>query len=360
MRSVLLLVALATASVACGEDAAHEVAPFNDTTWPSDRGFIVQMDNDLFSGAHRDKDYSWGFAVTFASPTARLLMTPVDRVRGSLESLFSRGSGDSGAWLSQSGAAQVGLLAFTPRTLKSREALPNDRPFASLLYVSSGHMRVLDEGDRARYTNFTVGALGLGAAPELHRQIHKVVGDEVPYGWNHQISDGGEPTARYVQAEQWLLGGGRAVSPDMPEMKLTLAGSAGYMTESSVAFSGRWGRIQTPWWSFNPELTDYTAAPIAPVSTFGGHGVSELYFFAGGRLKARAYNALLQGQFRSSDVRVAGSDLAHTQAEGWLGVASTISDLRFIYTLRYTSREMTTEPGARGLIWAGINIEKVF
>ena len=48
-----------------------------------------------------------------------------------------------------------------------------------------------------------------------------------------------------------------------PEVKLTVGGSAGYLTEASAAVSMRWGRIRTPWWSFNPELGDYGAAPVA-------------------------------------------------------------------------------------------------
>ncbi len=101
------------------------------------------------------------------------------------------------------------------------------------------------------------------------------------------------------------------------------SGSAGYLTEGSVGLSARWGRIQSPWWSFSPELGDYTSAPLAPVTSFSGHNPSEVFAFAGFRLKARAYNALLQGQFRHSDVRVQGDDLAHTQAEAWMGLATT-------------------------------------
>ncbi len=62
----------------------------------------------------------------------------------------------------------------------------------------------------------------------------------------------------------------------------------------------RAGRFNSPWWGFAPELTDYMAAPVPTENYRGGR---ELYVFLGARVKARAYNAFLQGQFRDSDVR---------------------------------------------------------
>ena len=80
--------------------------------------------------------------------------------------------------------------------------------------------------------------------------------------------------------------------------------------------------------------------------------LSRLEFFVSAVPFVPSYNALLQGQFRHSDVRVQGDDLAHTQAEAWVGIATTWSDLRIEYALHYASAEMTTEPGRRGLIAA--------
>jgi len=329
--------------------------------WPAERGVAIQIDNDLFSGAHRDEDYSWGVAVSFATPTANRLFAPLDRVRDRLHSWVTpEGPDDEYAWLSQARSVQLGLLAMTPETLRSPEPLPDDRPFANLAFATSAELQVRQNAHRARYTSFTFGVLGLRVAKTLHRNIHKIVGDEIPLGWEHQISDGGEPTARYVQAEQWLLDGWDAFRPGAPEVKLTASGSVGFLTEGSIALSTRWGRIQSPWWSFNPELADYMAAPIIPVSRFGSFGMTELFAFAGARVKARAYNALLQGQFRHSDVRVSSSDVAPLLAEAWVGLATTWSDLRITYTIRYASQEMKREPGARSLIWAGINFEKAF
>ena len=350
------VIALLATGLATARDS--EQAALKDLDLQGGGGYAIQLDNDLFSGAHRDQDYSWGGGVTYSSPQPGLVMRPLHRSRAFLDRWLAPDESARDGWAPEQQATQISMLAMTPGTLKSDAPLYTDRPFASLLYVTSSEMRVLENGERARFSSFTFGMLGLHAAEVLHRGVHALVGDERPRGWEHQISAGGEPTARYVEAQQWLLNDSLADRAGLPEVKLTVAGSAGYITETSVAVSTRWGRLQTPWWSFAPELGDYTSAPLAPVTSISSHNPAEVFAFAGFRLKARAYNALLQGQFRHSDVRVQGDDLAHTQAEAWVGLASTWSDLRVTYTVRYASAEMTSEPGRRGLIWAGINFER--
>ncbi len=346
------LLALSQTGVARSDDERR------DFTLAPEGGYSIQLDNDLFSGAHRDQDYSWGMAVTYASARPGKLMRPLHSMRDKLDEWLVPDETESGGWAPEQQATQMGILAMTPKSLRSPGPLIDDRPFANLIFVTSSAIRVLDGGDRARFSSLTFGMMGLHAAETLHEHVHEALGNEVPQGWDHQISAGGEPTARYVEAQQWLLGGSERLDPSLPELKLTVAGSAGFITEGSVALSARWGRIQSPWWSFSPELGDYTSAPIAPVEQFSSQSPAEFFAFAGFRLKARGYNALLQGQFRHSDVRVQGDDLAHTLAEVWIGLATTWNDNRITYNLHYATSEMTVEPGERSLIWAGIAFER--
>lgn len=291
------------------------------------RSWSVQFDNDLLSGTHRDEDYSWGLGLTFAQDTKS--------------------------------ATQVGLIAMTPRDLTVAVPLPEDRPYASLLFVTRAGIDVEETQGRATFSSITVGMLGLDAAEFLQRQIHGAIGGQDPRGWSHQISAGGEPTARILRAEQWLLLLAAPWTGGRPELKATLTGSAGYLTEIGAGLSLRWGRIESPWWTHTPELTDYIATPIG---AFAGRrqGQPEFYFFAGGRVKARAYNAFLQGQFRHSDVRLASDDLARVQGEAWAGVVTGWPTLRITYTLRLASREVDTGNPARTLVWGAIAVDKAF
>jgi hypothetical protein len=325
------IAAIAAAALAMAA-AAHAQDPYHDSleapVAADERGISIALDNDLFAGSGRDADYSWGASVTIGHSGAR--------------------------------ATQVGILAMTPRDIELEEAQPEDRPYASLLYFTRSQMSLYEDTRRARFTSYTLGILGLPVAEGVQKVIHEGLGGDEPHGWEHQVSNGGEPTARYVHAEQWLLGGRDRSAPVRPEVKVTLGGSVGYLTEGSAAISMRWGRIRTPWWTFNPELGDYSVAPIAPVTGFGRDAAPEVYGFVGVRLKARAYNALLQGQFRSSDVSVATGDLERVQGEAWAGVTTNWSEWRATYSVHVASREISPEPAARTLVWASVSVARAF
>ena len=136
------------------------------------------------------------------------------------------------------------------------------------------------------------------------------------------------------------------------DVKTTVAGSVGFLTETSAAISMRIGRFDTPWWTFSPELADYIAAPT-PVESLGQQ--HEVYFFAGARVTARAYNAFLQGQFRDSVVELSPSQVEPIIGEAWLGVTWQISESYWLsHVAHYQSREIKDGPGSRDLLWAGL------
>lgn len=352
---LLLLTALAAGAEVRAQSSGFE--SLEGTLWPAERGVSIHLDNDLFTGTHRDHDYSWGIAATFAAPEPGRIVRPIERLRARLDAWLP---GDHPTASHRSRTTQVGLLGMTPKDLESAAPLSADRPYASLLFVTSAQTVVFANSGRARFTSLTVGALGLGAAETLQKSVHGVLGGDVPNGWDHQVSAGGEPTARFVRAEQWLLGGFESLGGGRPQVKLTLAGSVGYLTEASTAVSMRFGRIHSPWWSFNPELADYSPAPVAPVPALDLDGARELYGFLGARVKARAYNALLQGQFRHSDVRIGSDELARTQLEAWAGLTSSRSDWRITYAVHVATKEATPAPAARTLAWASLSVERAF
>jgi len=318
-------------------------------------GVAIHLDNDLFSGTDNDSDYSFGITLTIGSPTPGRLTAPLDWVR---QSIASRLPDREAAAVSR--ATQFGIIAMTPEDLKPAHALPEDRPYASLVFLTSSELRIGTAGERSRFTSLTVGVLGTGAADALQSGVHQVQGGIEPNGWSHQISEGGEPTARFAQAEQWLLGDTATRTRGLRQTKLTLAASAGYLNEASAAVSIRWGRIATPWWSFNPELGDYSPAPVAPLNGLSFGGSPEVYGFVGARVKARVYNALLQGQFRHSDVRVASEDLERFQVEAWAGVTSAFSDWSLSYTVHIASSEISRGPVDRTLVWANMSFARAF
>jgi hypothetical protein len=187
-----------------------------------------------------------------------------------------------------------------------------------------------------------VGVLGLHVSESLHGAVHRAVGSEAPQGYDHQTSAGGEPTARYMIARHNLA---YADPTGHADVKTNVEGSVGFLTETSAAVSLRIGRLDTPWWSFAPELADYIAAPT-PAESLGVQ--REAYFFAGARVKARVYNALLQGQVRHSDVRYSFDEIEPIVAEGWIGVMTQLfPNTEVSYALYYQTAELRSGKAAR-------------
>jgi hypothetical protein len=308
----------------------------------------IQLDNDLFSGDHRDRDYTGGAAVTISNEAAREGITSIDPLLAKIDAFFNVGDGETYF------ARQFGMLAFTPANIETSAPQSSERPYASLLYVANGRVRVEDDQRTAWVSNLTVGVLGLGLAEELQTAIHHVVGSASPEGYSHQISAGGEPTARYALARQFLW---IAHPSGRLDVKTTIEGSVGYLTEASVAISARIGRLNSAWWSFAPELTDYMAAPIAG----DARAHRELYVFSGVRLKARAYNAFLQGQFRHSDVRYSSDEIQHFLVHAWIGLAMQLADQTDLtYTLNYQSAELREGDAVRDALWGAVQVTHVF
>jgi hypothetical protein len=252
-------------------------------------------------------------------------------------------------------ARQIGLIAFTPTDIVTAEAQQADRPYASLLFASNGRVRI-DADDRGAWSSsLTVGVMGLHVSQDLHDAVHKAVGSEAPQGYDHQISSGGEPTARYMLARHDLV---YADPTGRIDVKTTVSGSVGYLTQTSAAVSLRVGRFDTPWWSFTPELADYIAAPT-PTESLGMQ--REIYFFAGAKITARAYNAFLQGQFRHSDVRYSFDEIEPLVAEAWIGVMTQLfPNTELSYALHYQTAELREGNAARAAYWGGVQLAHSF
>ena len=310
----------------------------------------VHIDNDLFAVRNRDRDYTGGLAITLSGRAARDGRLSLDPLLTHIDELFQ-----SAPAASVRHARQIGLIAFTPTDMVSDEAQQADRPYASLLFASNGRVRVDADNRSAWSSSLTVGLLGLQLSEDLHNAVHRAVGSEEPQGYDHQISAGGELTARYMLARQnlWYRHPAGHV-----EVKTTLQSSVGFLTETSAAMSIRIGRYDTPWWSSAPELADYVAAPT-PTESFGFQ--REMYFFAGARVKARAYNAFLQGQFRHSDVRYSYDEIAPIVAQAWIGILTQpFANTELSYALYYQTAELRNGQAARGAYWGTLQLAHSF
>jgi len=188
---------------------------------------------------------------------------------------------------------------------------------------------------------------------DLQEIVHSTLSGNKPKGWDNQISEGGEPTARYSVSRQSLL----YQSGSGYQIKSTIQGSVGYITEASWSLSTRAGRIRTPWVSFNPELTSYgeKSNPNASVK------VSEQYVWAGISFKYRAYNAFLEGQFKDSVVTYSGEEINRGIVEAWLGYTMGFDNgYSITYSIRGHTSELKQGNANRNVLWGGLLLSKTF
>ena len=311
-----------------------------DTSW------AIAFDNDLLAPGHRDRDYTYGMNFTYSGESAANAPFSLRTPLAAIDSLL--GVDQFVARPHSNYSVELGLFGFTPKELDRQTINETDRPYASLVYFSSAHERIDSEKNVAWISTLTVGALGLGWVGDLQNTAHQQTGSENTRGWDHQISDGGELTGRYVLARQDYLDS----FSDSVELKSTLQASVGYLTEASWGMSFRSGKIISPWASFNPDLISY-----GEKSTYSNNvsTTNEHYVWAGFTLKARFYNAFLQGQFRDSDFSYNYSGLRPLIAETWVGYTYAFKQgYRVSYVLRAQSSEIKHGDGDRNVVWGGL------
>lgn len=308
------------------------------------------FDNDLLAPGHRDRDYTYGMNLTYSGTSASDAGISLKSPLASIDTWL--GIENMPATSQNNYSVETGLFGFTPKDIEQTQINRSDRPYASLVYLSSSHEQIDNENKVAWKTSLVIGALGLGIVGDLQNSVHDIVSGKDARGWDHQISDGGELTARYVIARQHYL----ESFSDSVELKSTVQASVGYLTEASWSLSARDGKIISPWASFNPDLISY-----GEKSTYSNSVVSsnEHYFWAGVTLKARFYNAFLQGQMRDSDLSYRYDDLQPIIAEGWIGYTFAFKEgYRVSYVLRAQSSEIKHGDGDRSVVWGGLIFAK--
>lgn len=313
-------------------------------------GWALAFDNDLLAPGHRDRDYTYGTNLTYSGANAADADISLKAPLAVIDSWLGNDQRTENALHNYS--IEVGLYGFTPKELERTTINETDRPYASLVYFSSSHEQVDLNKNVAWNTTLTIGVLGLDFVGNLQNAAHQETEGKSARGWNHQISDGGELTGRYVLARQQYL----ESFSDSVEIKSTTQASVGYLTEASWGLSFRAGKIISPWASFNPDLISY-----GEKSTYSNNNSTsnEHYFWSGFTLKARFYNAFLQGQFRDSDFSYNHSDLRPLIAEAWAGYTYAFRQgYRVSYVLRAQSSEIKEGDGDRNVVWGGLIFAK--
>jgi len=355
----VLMSAVAAGAAAQAQELDTPVAATSGLFRPAgddDLRWSLHVDDDLFSLANRDRDYTGG--VTLGLTGERAHEHPLSLAHA-LEWVdrATRFAALRAAAALEGEGLEIGLLLFTPQDLAASQPLPDDRPYANLLYAASSEVALDAEHGTAFQSSLSIGALGLPFAEAAQRAVHEVLGNTEPRGYSHQISDGGEPTFMYsVSRYRLLRQGSHRGHPH--SLRFGTGASVGYLTEANLEIVARSG---APWWSSSAASADYAGHPaIGSVAVATGDR-PRLELEAGAKLHARVYNAFLEGQFRHSDVEYSARELQPLLFDLWIGATAHFPrGLTVSYTIRHQTEEIDRGRGARSFAWGSIGIAGSF
>lgn len=277
-------------AVACVSLAQAPTASAGEVTWG------LYIDNDSLAPNNDDAGFTGAGAIVAAAMEPDALPISADFLVSGLSDALT------GAPTATSYETELGAAAFTPRDIEAQQPILNDRPFASLIYMTGKRHVQLSERHAAT-TSVTIGWLGSSLVGDFQDSLHEVLGARDPGGWDNQISDGGEPTVRLTHERKWL-GGDHQLAGQRVQWLARASGSVGYLTGGHIGLTGRWGRFDSPWWRYHTAPTGF-GDRTTPVP--GARG--EWFLFASATLGLRGYDAFLQGQFRDSAVTVDADDI---------------------------------------------------
>ncbi len=279
---------------------------------PALADFQLSLDNDLFAPAQSDSGYTGG-------------------VHASLQKRRH-------LW-------NFGIVVYTPQDLSADHVIRNDRPYANLVYVSRSKSSRAE--NHVRQQTVAVGVLGSPAGEALQQFVHRATGSTRPSGFRHQISDGGELTARWGYTTYQHLGartGDAAATHFLAERSVSL----GYQSFVSLGIGFRRARWDFPW---QHARNDFAAHFDERTIASRGN-----YYFGGARVRLSAYNVFLHGQFRRAAHRVSHADSRLPVFEAWMGAARQWRASQLLFSLHWQSAETRLAAEPNGQIWGRISI----
>ena len=332
----------------------------DDVSEPDHSGWSLYLDNDLLVPTPRDQDYTGGFSLTQAGRAAATGLS-LDPLLGAINTALGMPDEDPASGLLHLHARQLGVAIFTPGDMEVDDITLGDRPYSSMAYMASTRLQ-LDprHPDTVHQSTLTVGILGLEVLADLQQEFHRTIGSTRPVGWEHQISNGGEPTFRYSHAVQHLAASG-TLGTLRYEVKPSGEAGVGFITDANAAISVRIGRISTPWWSFAPDRSEYFSQPSTGLTRRPTDHTRERYGWAGAKAKLRPWNSFLQGQFRHSDLTYRSNEVRPLLLDTWAGVTVQVSrDYWLSWVLRYQTSELRNGAGDRNLLWGSVFINRYY
>lgn len=324
------------------------------------------FENDMWGLPRSDENYTWGLAYT-----RHLAKRPDDSV---LRGLFAVHDfiGDTLRLDSRTVNKVSWSLAntnFTPFDITDPSPITDDRPYASLLYLSVGSTNQV--GSVVRETGIEVGLLGTNIGYVGQAAIHRACcKDRPPRGWDNQIGDGGAPA--FLYRTRWS----QPLIPRQPfgsgafEASWSYGANLGYYARVLGGLSLAYGATPRDLndlrqvggdAALKPYKADQGPMPtdtIWPAALQSGPPPRGISLWLDYEVSLFAYNQLLQGSWTGRNrVRFSSSEIervVHRATVGaeltfipmWLGLMSG-DDGRIYWVQSYKSEDLKGAAGRR-------------
>lgn len=275
----------------------------------------AQIDQDLFlepfPGVNEDRDYTMGLFFRFNSCRKGSSWFSGYGVQHVLLDMLS--TGDTQTQYLYSTAFES--FTYTPDDLTAQASVFEDKPYSSILQVSNNVVAFKNASRSATEVSLSLGFLGLPISEWTQRLLHQIVRSAAdseepfdPEGWNNQISNGGEPTAKLGLT--WFYR--QDLRADWLDLVYSAGASLGYQTGVNAGVTARFGLLNKQ-------------KPVWQTGTAGGYLTQraqgqELYGIFSNRLNFVGYNALLQGQFKSNPHELSSSEIERLVLENTIGI----------------------------------------
>ena len=250
----------------------------------------------------------------------------------------------------------IGQSAFTPENLEATAPILTDRPYAGWLYLGLSLVGEHFDGDApARLDTLTLnlGVMGPAARAEhTQNRWHSLLGIGEAEGWSNQIPD--QPGVMLFYERKWRAAAFPFVDLDpglgvdaLPHLAVSLGNVQTYAAGGATLRFGR--NLDVDW---GPERILPGTSGTRYVRRGGGFG---WYLFAGGEVRAVAYDAFLEGPwFRTSQDVDAQPVVLDLQG----GLALTWNGFRMSYSYVVRTRSFEGQSGADR--FASINLTASF
>lgn len=176
-----------------GGGLGETAAAAQESARPLALGFY--LDNDQIAGS--DRSYTSGLKLSLIVPLA---------ARPAAGPRTDRSAVRTGPTSHRAFTLALAQHIFTPEDLDSRHPIPNDRPYAGLLYVSIG---LLSRGPASQQIwELTLGTTGPASGAERSQKwLHGLFNLIEPQGWDNQLKN--QAVAALVTQRKWksLLNG---------------------------------------------------------------------------------------------------------------------------------------------------------